>query len=167
MTTYTWQRDLVTAGIFTSSADYIALSFLSLSAPSVTIARIICDYDQLLATATPSGTLSESVPTAIGIMLTSAAHGSTVPTPTQGPITNLAGPWLWWQGSPWRPIGPYGSSGAQYGSTGRIDRKVNDTLSTANDYKLWLVAEAKSGSSAFDTHSLAGYTQVLTHPPLT
>lgn len=167
MTTYTWQRNTVRTGISTSSADYIALAFLSLSAPSVTIARIICDFDQLLVTATPSGALSETVPTAVGIALTSAAHGSTVPAPTQGPITNPAGPWMWWQGSPWRPIGPYGSTGEQYGSNDRISRQVNNTLSTANDYKFWLVSEALSGSVAFDTHYLTGYTQVLTHPPIT
>lgn len=164
MSEFSWFRDQIQGGIETSSADYQAVEITTFTATAWTVHRIILDWAQWLLQTSGTGNLPSTVPAAIGIMATTAAIGDDPAPPTAGPITNPDGPWWWAQGTPWRPIGPYGSGDSYSGSSGRIDRGNNTGISAGVDTTLWLVSEAYAGSSVFSDHYISAYCQVLYAP---
>lgn len=161
MGTRTWTRAYEQASTSTGVTDTLTVELSTWDSQPLTLVRIIVDWDQLLSQGTLEGILSYSVPTAVALALTTAPSGMVPPAPATGPVSNPAGPWLWWEGAPWRPIGPYGSTGAIYGSEGRIDRQVNTELDSALASTLWLVGETHDSSANFDDHYLAAYAQIL------
>lgn len=164
MASFTWARGHNRSGISTGTADYQALSLTTFTASADTVRRVIVDWDYLLLNSSGTPDISFTVPTAVGLALTTAGSGDP-PAPTAGPLTNPDGPWWYWQGAPWRPIGPYGGSGDLIdGSDGRIDRENNTSIDPTVNTTLWLVAEALDGSVVFSNTYLTAYYQVLYAP---